>query len=70
MSCGRGSKFVVLADVQEDVVTNLDFLKQKIKNIPCRLSSSGHEKAYIKLEKGLNTSKGSWLTEGLKSVGL
>lgn len=59
MSGGIQSKFVVLADVSKDGTTNLALLKQQIKNIPYGSSSSGHEKAHIKLEKGLKSTVGS-----------
>lgn len=52
------SKFAVLADDLEDVPIDVERLKAQIRTIPCRPSSGGHEKARIKLERGLHTKTG------------
>lgn len=54
---GKGSKFAVLADVQDDSGPDLELLKKQIRNIPSGPKFSGHEKAQIKLEKGLKNKK-------------
>lgn len=48
------SKFAVLADKNDEVIFELEMLKQKIRSLPGRPQSGGHDKGQIKLEKGMS----------------
>lgn len=68
VSGGGKSKYSVLADVQEDVNATLQLLKQHITNISYGPTSTAHDKAHIKLEKGLRLNGApklkTWTTLG------
>lgn len=57
----HSSRFAILADDQADDVPDLDSLKQRIQNIPCGPQRMGHEKARIKLEKGMCSKSGTMM---------
>lgn len=47
------SKFTVLADKNDEVIYELEMLKQKIRRLPSGSQSEGHNKGQIKLEIGM-----------------
>lgn len=52
------SKFFVLAYNSEDEQADMELLKVQIRTISCGPTSGGHEKACIKLKRGLHTRTG------------
>lgn len=59
------SKYQALADIdEEDSVDEIDILKQKIKDILEGKKGGLHEKAHIKLERGMNSKNGPKVNKG------
>lgn len=52
------SCFAVLAESSEEVNVDLDFLKQRIKNLTTGPKSWGHETAQVKLDRGRQATNG------------
>lgn len=56
---GVRSQYSVLTDLVEDpAVSDIEVLKQKIRDLSGKAKIGGHEKAHIKLEKGLKSQVG------------
>lgn len=53
------SKFSILAETEETAPSDVELLKTQIRNIPCGPATGGHDKARIKLDRGLHNQKGS-----------
>lgn len=53
------SKYAILTDLdEENVASDIEGLKRKIQDVSSKSTKGGHEKAKIKLERGLKTQLG------------
>lgn len=66
---GGKSRFAILGDMHDDIVSDLEILKQKIRNIASGPSGNGHEKTQIKLEKGRMNLNGSTQQHKREQIG-